>query len=174
VPYGELQLLFIDSETEIEAQGAWLKETLAASAQTFDAALIFFHRPPFSNSIDLGAKGDANIQRHIVPVLTASPLPVVVFNGHIHGYEHLVIDGVNYLTTAGGGGPRGLLGPERPGDRYRGRDCRGQADGAVLRPFNYLLVEKTGRLLDIRVRGSCRGDLAVAELDRFQIELPGA
>jgi hypothetical protein len=173
VPYGELLLLFIDSETALDMQAAWLRSTLAASAQDFDAALIFFHRPPFSNSIDFGAKGDADIQRYIVPVISESLLPVVVFNGHIHGYEHLIVDGRDYVTTAGGGGPRGLLGSERPGDRYQGRDCRRLADGAVLRPLNYVLLAKTGRLLDIQVRGSCHGDAAVQELDRFQVELPG-
>lgn len=171
VAAGRLQLLFLDSESELESQGAWLKEQLDRAANEFDAAIVFFHRPAFSNSIDRGANGNEDVQRFIVPALSAAPLPAIAISGHVHGFEYIVHDGVHYVTTAGGGGPRGPMpaGP-RP-DAYRGPDCIREDNGAVLRPFNYLMLRDTTRSIRIEVRGFCRGDANVRVLDTIEIGL---
>jgi len=171
VSWGRLQLLFLDSETNLDAQAQWLADALAATDA--DAALVFFHRPAWSNSIDRGAYGNPDVQRTIVPVLEAHSGTVTVFSGHIHGYEHIVKDGINYLTTAGGGGPRGLLGRDRPDDVYRGRDCRTGETGEVLRPYNYLLLRPVSEAIEIEVRGMCRDDPGVEVLDTVRIPYPG-
>lgn len=170
--FGDVALFFLDSEKALDVQAAWLEERLEAARDTFAAAIVFFHRPPFSNSIDLGAKGHLPAVDYIVPVIAAAPLPTIVVNGHIHGYEHLYLDGIHYFTSAGGGGPRGLLGPDRPGDVYPGRDCRTEPSGAVLRPFNYLLVSRDAAGIEIAVRGRCRGDAAVGVLESVRLPLP--
>lgn len=169
VPYGDLVLVFLDSETEIEAQAAWLRERMADYAERYRAALVFFHRPPFSNSIDRGAHGDPDVERFVVPVLESAGLPSVVMNGHVHGYEHLLKDGIHYFTTAGGGGPRGPLGADRPGDVYQGPDCETNDDGSVIRPFNYLLISPGEDALTIDVRGFCRADPEVRVLESTEV-----
>jgi Icc-related predicted phosphoesterase len=166
---GAIVLLFVDSETALESQAQWLADRLRESGPRQSAALVFFHRPPFSNSIDKGAVGDAAVQQWIVPVLQESPIPTVVVNGHIHGYEHLLVDGVRYVTSAGGGGPRGLLGPDRPNDVYAGRDCRVDPDGAILRPFNYLLIRDADMGITIEVRGFCGSDEPVDVLESITV-----
>ncbi|MDX1561934.1 MAG: metallophosphoesterase [Gammaproteobacteria bacterium] len=171
VSSSELKLLFLDSESRLDEQGAWLARELDAAAQSHRAALVFFHRPAYTHSIDQRAAGSAEVQQHIVPVLRSAALPIVAISGHVHGLEVLVVDGVHYLTTAGGGGSRGLLGPERPGDAYRGPDCRVEDDGAVLRPFNYLVASVEPAALVIEIRGFCRGDGAVRLLDSVEIPL---
>lgn len=170
--FGDVALYFLDSEKGLDAQARWLAGRLDSARGTFAAAVVFFHRPPYSNSIDFGAEGYEPAVEYVVPVLAAAPVPTVVVNGHIHGYEHLLINGVHYFTSAGGGGPRGLLGPDRPGDVYTGPDCRVEPSGAVLRPFNYLLISRDADGLEIDVRGRCRGDPDVERLESWHVPLP--
>jgi hypothetical protein len=174
VTSGRLLLLFLDSESQLDSQSEWLNNRLAEAAGDYSAALVFFHRPAFSNSIDRGATGNPAVQQFIVPRLEAAKLPVVAFSGHIHGFEYIVRENVHYLTTAGGGGPRGPMAEERPFDRYAGRDCPQPNGDRVLRPFNYLLLRERPELLTIEVRGFCRGDGAVSRLDTIQIPIPSS
>jgi hypothetical protein len=171
VTSGDLLLLFLDSESRLERQGAWLGDQLTAAAGRYAAALVFFHRPAFSNSIDRGAVGNPDVQQFVVPRLEAAALPVVAFSGHIHGFEYIVRDNIPYITTAGGGGPRGPMAEERPFDRYQGRDCPQPKGDKVLRPFNYLLLREEREQLTIDVRGFCRGDAAVGRLDTIRLPI---
>jgi hypothetical protein len=172
VRYGELMLAFLDSETNLAAQGEWLERNMREWEGSVAAALIYLHRPPFTNTVTRGAEPAAEVRKHIVPRLrAAAPMPVVIA-GHAHGYEHLLIDGVHYLVSAGGGGPRGLLAAARPNDIYDGRDCSRDESGRVLRPFNYLLIEPGDAELIVTVRGFCRADEAVSIVDEFRISLP--
>lgn len=172
VESGGLLLLFLDSESELERQGSWLADRLAQAPGTHRAVLVFFHRPAFTNSIDYGALPDLEVQRHIVPRLEQAELPVVAFSGHVHGFEYIVREGVHYVTTAGGGGPRGPIADERPFDRYRGPDCPQPDSDVVLRPFNYVLLREDNAQLTIDVRGFCRGDDGVRDLNRIAVPLP--
>jgi len=164
-------MLFLDSETGFEQQGEWLQERLDNAPGRFAAALVFFHRPAFTNSIVFGAVSDPDVQQHFVPRLEQANLPVVAFSGHVHGFEHLVVSNIHYVTTAGGGGARGPLAAERPFDRYRGPDCPQPKGGIVLRPFNYVLVREIDNRLTIDIRGFCRGDDGVRSLDTIEIPL---
>jgi hypothetical protein len=171
VESGNLKLLFLDSESALDEQARWLGEQLAAANGHFAAALVFFHRPAYTDSIDRGAEGNPEVQEHLVPVLQAAPLPVVVFSGHVHGLEYIVRDGVPYVTTGGGGGPRGPMGERSAFDNYDGPECR-QPDGeTVLRPFNYLLLDESADRLLITIRGFCKGDVAVSELSSIEVPL---
>jgi UDP-2,3-diacylglucosamine pyrophosphatase LpxH len=172
VAYGDVMLAFLDSETELEAQGVWLAEKMREWAPTYRAVLIVFHRPPFTNVATGRAGPDLEVREQVVPRLEgASPVPVVI-NGHIHGYEHLVIDGIHYVTTAGGGGPRGWLAPERPNDVYPGPDCGRNELGQIQRPFNYLLIERRSASLAVTVRGFCNAADTPTVLESFEIPLP--
>ena len=169
VAYGDLMLAFLDSETELEAQGAWLEQRMAEWAPTYRAVLIFLHRPPFTDST--GEEPNLAVQEHIVARLDgAKPLPVVI-TGHVHGYEHLVVDGIHYVITAGGGGPRTMLAPERPNDVYRGPECERNDVGQVRRPFNYLLIERRAAGIAVTVRGFCSQSEAVDVVEAFEIPL---
>jgi hypothetical protein len=92
--------------------------------------------------------------------------------GHIHGYEHLVIDDLHYVITAGGGGPRGWLAAERPNDVYPGSDCARDELGLIQRPFNYLLIERRSAALAVTMRGFCYPDDEPTVLESFEIALP--
>jgi hypothetical protein len=166
---GDLDLLFLDTETGFEAQGAWLETELGRAADRNAAALVFYHRPAYTNSIDRGAIGSPEVQEFFVPALRTATTPVIAFNGHVHGLEYIVRDGVHYVTTAGGGGPRGPLAAEKPDDRYRGPDCERAEQGDVVRPFNYVLLGESAAGIEIVIRGFCGDGDSVRELDRIEV-----
>jgi hypothetical protein len=170
--YGDVMLAFLDSETELEAQGVWLEERMREWAPTYRAVLIFLHRPPYTNVATGRAEPDLEVRERIAQRLRgASPLPVVIA-GHIHGYEHLVIDDVHYVITAGGGGPRGWLAAEGPNDVYPGPDCARDELGLIQRPFNYLLIERGRASLAVTMRGFCFTEDRPEVLESFEISLP--
>jgi len=169
VESGDLELLFLDTETGFEAQGSWLEAELGRAADRNAAALVFFHRPAYTNSIDQRAVGSAEVQEFFVPALRAATTPVIVFNGHVHGLEYIVRDGVHYVTTAGGGGPRGPLAEQKPEDRYRGPDCERAEQGDVVRPFNYVLLRESPTGIEVAIRGFCGAGESVRELDRIEV-----
>jgi hypothetical protein len=171
VSSGDLLLVFLDSESQLDSQGDWLGDRLREARGQYAAALIFFHRPPYTNSIDRGAEGDPDVLQFIVPRLEAADLPVVAFNGHVHGFEYIVRRDIHYVTTGGGGGPRGPMSAERLFDRYAGKDCPQPNGEDVFRPFNYLLLRDEGKQLTIEVRGFCRGDNAVSLLDTLRVPI---
>ena len=166
---GGLDLLFLDTETGFADQGRWLTAELGHAAGRDAAALVFFHRPAYTNSIDRGAVGSPEVQEFFVPALRAATTPVIVFSGHVHGFEYLVRDGIHYVTTAGGGGPRGPLAEQRPDDRYRGPECGREKQGDVVRPFNYLLLRQSPAVVEIEIRGFCGEGDSVRELDRIEV-----
>lgn len=172
VAYDNLGLAFLDSETAVEAQGRWLERTLGQLPPGIEALVVFTHRPPYTDSAARGVTPDAALQRHVVPVLAAAPVTPVVVSGHAHGYEHLLVDGVHYLVTGGGGGPRGPLRDARTADAYSGRDCAEEPDtGQTLRPFNYVLIVPGRDRLRFTVRGFCKRDLDVTVIESFDVPL---
>jgi len=171
VAYGDVMLTFLDSETELEAQGAWLEQRMAGWTPTYRAVLIFLHRAPFTDTVGRSEGPALAVQEHIVSRLKGrAPLPVVI-TGHIHGYEHLVVDGIHYVITAGGGGPRTLLAAERPNDAYRGPECSHDELGQVQRPFNYLLIERRTAAIGFTVRGFCAETDDVSVIESFEISV---
>lgn len=164
-----LELLFLDTESRFEAQAEWLRAELDRVAGQGATALVFFHRPAYTNSIDRGAIASPEVQDYFVPVLRAAANPPIVVSGHLHGLEYLVRDGIHYLTTAGGGGPRGPLAEQKPDDRYRGPDCAREKQGDFVRPLNYLLLKESPAGLDIEIRGFCGNGDSVREIDRIEL-----
>jgi hypothetical protein len=166
---GDLDLLFLDTETGFESQGQWLAAELERASGEDAAALVFFHRPAYTNSIDRGAIGSPEVQKFFVPALRAATTPVIVFSGHVHGFEYLVREGIHYVTTAGGGGPRGPMADERPDDHYGGPDCEREQQGDLVRPLNYLLLKDTAATIEIEIRGFCGAGDSVRVLDRIEV-----
>lgn len=169
VSYGDVALAFLDSETGLDAQAAWLERLLGEIATTHAAIVVFAHRPPYTDSTARGLEPELEIRARILPVLDRSPLVSVLVSGHAHGYEHQLVGGRHYIVSAGGGGPRSPLRAARPNDVYAGPDCDTAPSGAVRRPFNYLLLERSEHALAITVRGLCKDDAAPRVLEAFAI-----
>jgi Calcineurin-like phosphoesterase len=172
VTYDNLGLAFIDSEIEIESQASWLEQTLDRLPPAIDALIVFTHRPPYTDSVMRGVEPNEDLQRYVVPVLADSPVTPVVISGHAHGYEHMLIGGIHYIVSAGGGGPRGALRDERPDDVYSGADCTAEPDAkTTLRPLNYVLIETAPGRLRFTVRGFCKQNPDVTVIESFDVPL---
>jgi len=166
----DVLMLFLDSESRLVEQSVWLRRQLETAARRFRAALVFYHRPALSNSIERTVQGNPEVERVILPVLRDAPLPTVAFNGHIHGFEHFLVGTANFVTTAGGGGPRVAMPSGSRADLYSGPQCV-QPKGKTLRPFNYVLLHRKPEGLTVEVRGFCRGDESVRTLYSFEVSL---
>ncbi len=165
----DVVMMFLDSESRLDEQSEWLRRQLEMAARRFRAALVFYHRPGLSSSLEKTAQGNPEIAQTVVPALSNAPLPTIVFNGHIHGFEHFLVGKTHFVTTAGGGGPRVAMPAAPETGLYSGPQCL-QLNGNTLRPFNYVLVRRRADSLAVEVRGFCRGDDSVRDLYRFDLD----
>ena len=112
--YGPVHFTVIDqyiAYTPGSAQYTWLTNDLAASARPFKIAV--YHQPAYSG----GATGHANdrgAQTNLCPVFAQYGVQVAV-NGHNHYYARCSKDGLQHLTTGGGGAPLMRPDPAAPG-----------------------------------------------------------
>ena len=93
-----VQFFVLDSNRAADAsQTAWLAGELARSTAAVKIAV--FHHPPFT----VGLHEDSlEVRRRWVPLFEQHGVDLVL-NGHNHGYEHSVINGVHYVVSGGGG-----------------------------------------------------------------------
>ena len=100
--YGPVHFVVIDeyaSFTSGSAQYNWLVNDLASTTKPWK--IVMGHEPGW------GAGTHANntsIQNVIHPVLKQYGVQMYL-NGHNHNYARAVVDGIQYLTTGGGGAP---------------------------------------------------------------------
>lgn len=116
--WGDVLFVGLDSNTQylgltgLQEETDWLREVLSQEARyTF----VFFHHPLFSSDPHYGgSEGLAALWHPLFVELGVE----AVFCGHVHAYEHLVRDGVHYVTTGGGGAPAYPLGEPIEGTVY--------------------------------------------------------
>lgn len=81
--------------TKIDFQAAWLRAALAASTAKF--RIVIEHHPPFTSD------------ELYYPGIAAMRWPFkdwgadVVFSGHAHSYEHIIVDGLDYIVCGASG-----------------------------------------------------------------------
>lgn len=91
---------FIPLESFVVEQFAWLERELAASRA--DWKIVVGHHPVFSGGVHGASWG---LIRHLKPMLEEYGVRIYL-NGHDHDLQHIVVDGVHYLTSGGGAEPR--------------------------------------------------------------------
>jgi predicted phosphodiesterase len=99
-------------------QYRWLEETLAANRHPW--LIAFFHIPPYS-ALSKDPEG-LLARQYLIPLLEEHGVDIVL-NGHHHNYQRIVVHGVTYLITGGGGAPiYEIRNPEAHNDllAYRG------------------------------------------------------
>lgn len=100
-------LVVLDTEdefTEGSVQYGWLTKVLAAETNANAVKTVVFHRPPFASSFHYGDPQTRQLQAALVPVFEKYGVKLVL-NGHEHLYERSVKNGIQYVTTGGGGAP---------------------------------------------------------------------
>lgn len=90
-------------------QAAWLQERLTASDSPWQ--VVYFHHAPYSS----GQHGSTAWMRWPFAAWGAD----VVFAGHDHVYERLLVDGIPYFTVGLGGGGRYNFGKALPESQFR-------------------------------------------------------
>lgn len=103
--YGPVHVAVVDQNPKASpmissAQLTWLSSDLAATTKLWK--IICFHSPGWSAG---GAhENNAQVQADIQPLCVQYDVSFV-FCGHNHYYARAVVDGVNHITTGGGGAP---------------------------------------------------------------------
>ncbi|MCX6140756.1 MAG: metallophosphoesterase [Candidatus Kapabacteria bacterium] len=102
------------------------------------------HHPPFTNSTIV--PDEHILQQYFVPIFERSEKSRLWLSGHAHAYEHFRHRNVHYVVSGGGGGPRQIL--------YLDDDLRRHDDfypGGTVRPFHYLLLQRSGVSLRVEM-----------------------
>lgn len=115
--YGNVHFIALDvNDDNVEQEGEqvywyeagteqynWLVNDLETH-QSAEFTFVFFHQPPYSSKRHALTDGYAPTMRsNLCPLFERYGVDVV-FNGHDHGYERSLVNGVNYIVTGGGGG----------------------------------------------------------------------
>jgi hypothetical protein len=83
----------------------WLVSELQSDSANPSTSHIFvwFHDPPYTTSA--AHSSDMAVRQYLCPLFERF-LVAIVFLGHVHGYEHSLVNGVHYIISGGGGAPR--------------------------------------------------------------------
>ncbi|RPH61619.1 MAG: hypothetical protein EHM81_03885 [Chloroflexi bacterium] len=129
-----------DGNTSTSAQGAWLKNAMAAATEPWK--IVYFHHAPYSSGAVHGSSKGMQW-----PFNTWGADAVMA--GHEHIYERIMVGGIPYIVNGAGGGP--LYDFDTP---VAGSAVRYNADyGAMLveatsTSITYQFITRTGKVID--------------------------
>jgi hypothetical protein len=137
----------LDTEQSLAAdseQWKWFEPSLADAAGKlgYRFSVVYFHRP----AVTCGdTSDDPELTARLTPLLKQHKAPLVL-QAHMHGYERFEIEGITYITTAGGGG---LM-----GDVSANKDRATCKDRVIFGPYKHAMIfdvaggELTGQAID--------------------------
>lgn len=120
--YGNSAFHCIDvysSYTPGSTQYNWLVSEFQADSANPAIRLIFvfFHEPPYTTNT--GHSSNTDVRQYLCPLFEHYHV-AIAFQGHVHCYEHALVNGVHYIITGGGGAPLYTgWNPPQPWDIYR-------------------------------------------------------
>jgi hypothetical protein len=100
--YGPAHFTVVDQYTSYtpgSAQLTWLENDLASTTKPWK--FIYLHEPGWSAG---GHSNEVPVQLYIQPLCEQYGIPIV-FGGHNHYYARAEVNGVQHITTGGGGAP---------------------------------------------------------------------
>jgi hypothetical protein len=100
--YGPAHFAVVDQYTSYapgSAQLTWLENDLASTTKPWK--FIYLHEPGWSAG---GHSNEVPVQLYIQPLCEEYGIPIV-FGGHNHYYARAEVNGVQHITTGGGGAP---------------------------------------------------------------------
>lgn len=144
--YGPLHFVFLDQYTAPytpdSPQYRWLENDLKSTTRRW--IFIVLHSPGWAAG---GHPNDVQVQQYIQPLCKKYGVDVV-FGGHNHYYARCLVDGVQHITTGGGGAP--LYQPD-PGFPFvvkaleTNQHCEVAIDGNVLQ---FVARDTDGNVID--------------------------
>lgn len=86
------------------SQYDWLISELQADSADPSIGHIFvwFHEPPYTTNA--AHSSNLTVRQYLCPLFERFHV-AVVFLGHVHSYEHSLVNGVHYIVSGGGGAP---------------------------------------------------------------------
>lgn len=100
--YGPVHFTVVDQYSSYgpgSAQLDWIETDLASTAKPWK--ILYLHEPGWSAG---GHSNNTNVQNYIQPLCEQYDVPML-FAGHNHYYARAVVNGVQHITTGGGGAP---------------------------------------------------------------------
>jgi hypothetical protein len=97
----------------------WLVSELQADSANpaIRHIFVFFHEPPYTTNT--GHASNTTVRQYLCPLFEQYHV-AIAFQGHVHCYEHALVNGVHYIITGGGGAPLYTgWNPPQPWDIYR-------------------------------------------------------
>jgi hypothetical protein len=143
--YGPAHFVVVDQYVAYStgsAQLNWVENDLASSDKTWN--FLLFHEPGWSAG---GHANNTSVQNYLQPLCVEYGVPFA-FAGHNHYYARAVVDGVQHVTTGGGGAPLYTPSPTYPNIVVAVEThhfCEISIDGNELR---YTVVEPDGTVID--------------------------
>jgi tartrate-resistant acid phosphatase type 5 len=113
---GPVLFIAIDTEGWSTEQLAWIKATLAASANDPDIKwrVVYGHHPIYTSGVHLNERRISVLRAQLLPVLKAAHVDAYIC-GHDHDLEHLRAEGMEFLICGGGGAKlRSFAGRRQP------------------------------------------------------------
>ncbi len=134
-------LLMEKDKEKMKVQTDWLVKDLQ-SARNTKFKVVVFHQPFWTNVVK--EKGNPDLASYWKKIFEDYGVNVV-FNGHYHAYEHDKENGVDYITTAGGGAPLYELKPKS--------EWTSQTVKAVGNIHHYVIARVDGNTMTLTVKG---------------------
>jgi predicted MPP superfamily phosphohydrolase len=101
---GPVRFIAIDTEGWSSKQLAWIKDTLAQTANEPGVhwRIVYGHHPMYTSGVHLNERRISELRRELFPVLKAAGVDVYIC-GHDHDMERLKVDGMDMLIAGSGG-----------------------------------------------------------------------
>lgn len=93
----------LDSQSQTDEEIQWLSALPEGKRY-----IPFFHHAPYPTIAGHGS--DSGVKQRFIPQFKRLGVKIA-FNGHNHGYDRAVVDGIQYVTIGGGGAPLYPCGP---------------------------------------------------------------
>jgi hypothetical protein len=147
---GTTQFFMLDAnDPGSAAQRSWLTGALGSSRAR--VKIVVFHQPAFTSGLH---SDNTSAQHNWVPLFVRYHVTLVL-TGHNHDYEHLKVDGIDYVVTGGGG--------------QTSYPCLRVEPGAIrcVSAYHFLIVSVSASTVIVRAVKASGG-----ELDEFEINAP--
>jgi hypothetical protein len=144
--YGPAHFTVIDQYIDYtpgSAQYTWIVNDLSTTTKTWK--FLLFHAPGWSAGG--GHSNDSDVQTHIQPLCITHGVSIV-FAGHNHYYSRAVVNGIQHITTGGGGAPLRTPDPGYPNIVVAEEEyhfCAVEIDGGFL---SFAAISAAGDTLD--------------------------
>jgi hypothetical protein len=145
--YGPAHFVVVDQYTNYEpgsTQHTWIENDLASTTKSWK--FIYLHEPGWSAGG--GHSNNSDVQNYIQPLCEQYDVSIV-FGGHNHYYARAVKNGIQHITTGGGGAPL-----HQPNNNYGNivitnmshHFCKIEIEGDSL---NFKAVKTDGTVIDL-------------------------